>query len=127
MALHFYHPHLQANIENMVHPCDACQRYRLRLIKEQYGDVAPERNAPAVAQQWQEVAVDCIRPWAINLLYGQELKFKALMSIQTVSNFPKIIRTNNKTSLLELLHVPLQFENLSVACTISKSSMIHIQ
>jgi hypothetical protein len=26
---HFYHPHLQAHVENIARPCHACQRYKL--------------------------------------------------------------------------------------------------
>jgi hypothetical protein len=101
IALHFYHPRLQENVENIVRPCDACQRYKLPgrghgHLAARIADVAP----------WQEVAVDLIGPWTINL-HGQELKFNALTTIDTVSNYPEVIRLNNKTSL----HVAQQFEN----------------
>ena len=102
IAQHFIHPHLTVNVENIVRPCDACQRYK--LPSRGHGHL-PARNA--LIAPWQEVAVDLIGPWTIKL-HGQEYKFHALTTIDTVSNYPEIIRLNNKTSQ----HVAQQFENL---------------
>ena len=55
---------------------------------------------------WHEVAVDLVGPWTIKL-HGQGLKFSALTSIDTVTNYPELARINNKTSE----HVAQQFEN----------------
>ena len=63
------------------------------------------RTAPAITP-WQEVAVNFIGPWSV-ILYGQELKFNSLTSIDTITNYPEIICINNKTSQ----HVSQQFEN----------------
>ena len=46
-------------------------------------------------------------PWSI-YLHCQELKFHALTSINTVSNYPEIIGLHSKTSE----HIAQQFENL---------------
>jgi transposase InsO family protein len=101
IAQHFYHTHLQSHVENIVRPCDACQRYK--LPGRGHGHL-PARNA--LILPWQEVAVDLIGPWTIKL-HGQDYKFHALTSIDTVTNYPEIVRLNNKTSQ----HVAQQFEN----------------
>jgi hypothetical protein len=59
-----------------------------------------------MSHHWQEVAVDLIGPWTINL-HGRELKFNAVASIDAVSNCPEIVCLNNKTSQ----HVAQLFEN----------------
>jgi hypothetical protein len=101
ISLHFYHPHLKANIQKIIRPCDACQRYK--LPGRGHGLLPPRE---ALMMPWHEVAVDLIGPWTIKL-HGQELKFSALTSIDTVTNYPELTRINNKTSE----HVAQQFEN----------------
>ena len=101
IATHFYHPGLQAHVANIIRPCDACQRYK--LPGRGHGQLPPRE---ADIAPWQEVAVDLIGPWTIKL-HGQNYKFMALTSIDTVTNYPEIVRLNNKTSL----HVAQQFEN----------------
>jgi transposase InsO family protein len=101
ISMHFYHPHLQTHVDNVVRPCDACQRYKLPGRGQ--GHLAPRQ---ADIKPWQEVAVDLIGPWTIKL-HGQSLVFRALTTIDTVTNYPELIRLNSKTSL----HVAQQFEN----------------
>jgi len=55
---------------------------------------------------WQEVAVDLIGPWSIEV-NGNTLTFNALTMIDTVSNWVELVRIHNKTSV----HIALQFEN----------------
>ena len=46
---------------------------------------------------WQEVAVDLIGPWAVNI-GNKKIKFKALTVIDTVTNLTEVVRINNKSS-----------------------------
>ena len=101
IALHFYHPHLQPNVERVVHPCDSCQRYK--VPGWWHGHLAART---AGITPWQEVAVDLIGPWSVSV-HGQDLKLNALTSIDTVTNYPEIIRINNKKSQ----YVSQPFEN----------------
>ena len=68
-----------------------------------YGQLPP-REANLVP--WNEVCIDLIGPWTI-VVNGQVLEFKALTSIDPVTNIAELIRIENKTSK----HVSEQFEN----------------
>ena len=101
IAFHFCHPHLQLRAERAAHPRDACQRHK--LTGRGGGRLAARA---ALLAPWQEVAVNLIGPWSVNLP-SQELKFKALTGIDAVSNCPEMTHINNETSL----RVAQQFEN----------------
>jgi transposase InsO family protein len=105
MSTHFYHRDLRTRIESVVKSCDACQRYK--LPGRSYGELPP-REAQLVP--WQEVAVDLIGPWSIEV-HGQDLTFFALSMIDTVTTLPELARLMNKKSA----HVGLQFENTWLA------------
>jgi hypothetical protein len=64
----------------------------------------PPREAPLVP--WDEVAVDFIGPWKIEI-QGQEIEFNALKSMDPVTNLLEMICIKNKTSD----HIATQFEN----------------
>jgi hypothetical protein len=55
---------------------------------------------------WEEVAVDLIGPWKIEVPDGT-ISFFPLTMIDTATTLSEIIRIENKTSQ----HVALQFEN----------------
>jgi hypothetical protein len=81
MSMHLYHPKLKKVCEDVIRPCDSCQRFK--LPGKGYGEM-PARN-PQVAP-WHEVAVDLIGPWKITV-NGQRLVFRALTIIDTVTMF----------------------------------------
>ena len=100
---HMYNSQLRKTCENVARTCDACQKYK--LTGRGYGDTPPRQ---AQLAPWHEVAVDLIGPWKISIPgIDEALEFRALTTIDTVSNLPELIRINNKTSE----HVATQFEN----------------
>ena len=80
---------------------DNCNQYK--NTGRGYGHMPP-RNARLMP--WDEIAVDLIGPWKVNI-GGTELLFKALTCIDPVTNLVEIIRINNKSSR----HVAEQFAN----------------
>ena len=81
-------------------------REKCNLYKNQsqgYGYLPP-RQANLVPLN--EVYTDLIGPWTI-IINGQILEFKALTSIDSVSNLAELIRIDNKFSK----HVSEKFEN----------------
>ena len=101
IALHFHHPRLRERAHAIITTCDACQRYKLPGRGQ---GLLPAREANSVP--WQEIAVDLIGPWTIEV-QGQQLVFRALTVIDTCTNFPELIRINSKSAA----HVALQLEN----------------
>ena len=103
--MHFYHSNLRTRIENLVKSCDACQRFK--LPGKGYGELPPRE---AQLAPWQEIAVDLIGPWSINV---NEVKvmLNALSILDTVTNFAELIRISNKSAA----HVGLQLERLVIA------------
>jgi transposase InsO family protein len=105
IVTHFVHPNLKQRIEHIVKSCDACLRSKLPGMG--YGELPP-REAGLVP--WNEVAVDLIGPWTLNV-QGAEVKFNALTCIDPVSNLVEIARIHNKSAA----HVGTIFENSWVA------------
>jgi hypothetical protein len=62
MQRHFSNQHLKNRIKEIVSPCDTCQR--LKLVGQGHGEVAPQE---AALLPWQEVAVDLIGPWTLQV------------------------------------------------------------
>ena len=117
MSMHFYNKKLRSTIEKIVSTCDACQRYK--TVGRGHGELAP-REAALIP--WQEVAVDLIGPWTLNVA-GQELKFLALTIIDTVTNLAEAVRIQASTAA----HVALQFENSWLARYPRPSHCLHDQ
>jgi hypothetical protein len=105
IVTHFSHPHLKPRIEYIVKSCDACLRSKLPGMG--YGELPP-REAGLVP--WNEVAVDLIGPWTVNV-QGADITFNALTCIDPVSNLVEIQRILNKSAA----HVGTIFENLWLA------------
>ena len=97
--MHCHHPQLKRIVER--HHCDICKRNK--LWGQGYGHLPP-RNAPLVP--WDEVAVDLIGPWKIQVR-NQEVEFNALTAIDTVSNLVELTRIDSKDSA----HVQQKFAN----------------
>ena len=56
----YYHPNLRSYIDRFA--CEICQKHK--LSGRQFG-LLPERDVRT--HPWQEIAVDLIGPWAINI------------------------------------------------------------
>ena len=99
--MHFYHSNLRMRIESLVKSCDACQHFK--LPGKGYGELPPSE---AQLAPWQEIAVDLIGPWSINV-NEVNLILNALSIINTVTNLAKLIRISSRSAA----HVSLQLEN----------------
>ena len=97
----FFAPGLKACVDAYV--CDECQRYKLHGAG--YGQLRP-REARLIP--WDEVAVDLIGPWKIELPNGKSTEIMALTCIDTVTNLVELIRIRNKTAK----HVAQQFQDV---------------
>jgi transposase InsO family protein len=101
MQMHFYHQRLRQVCEEEVGRCDICQRHK--HVGRGHGKAA-SREAPLLP--WQEIAVDLIGPWTLQL-GNHQLRFSALTMIDTVTNLVEAVRLDNKTAA----HVAMHFEN----------------
>ena len=106
----FHISNLRARAEEAIHNCPArCQQFK--PIGKGYGHLPPKiaRGSP-----WDEIAVDLVGPWKIELNTRAKKKtyeILALTVIDTFTNLPEIIRINGKTSK----HVAEQFANVWLA------------
>ena len=100
----FHFPSLKAHCERF--KCNDCQKNK--QWGPGYGELPP-RNAPLMP--WDEVAIDLIGPWSIELHNGQKVEFNALTCIDPVTNLVEIIRINRKTAE----HVAQKFEDCWLA------------
>ena len=99
IQMHFYHPQIRARTEHLIKTCPVCQQ--TKQFGRGYGHLPP--RDPQVAP-WQEIAVDLIGPWTI-AVNGQNLVFRALTIIDTVTNYLEIVRIQNASAR----HVGHQF------------------
>jgi transposase InsO family protein len=99
LRAHFVYPKLKERCVGYV--CQTCQMNK--LIGPGYGELPP-REAPLLP--WNEVAVDLIGPWTMDI-QGEQIKFDALTCIDTVTNLVELILIDNRTAN----HVAQQFEN----------------
>jgi hypothetical protein len=102
IKVHFWHPQIKNRIENIVGRCNACQCYKVQ--GPGYGELPP---CEANITPWDDVAVDCIGPWKIEI-NGQMIEFNALTCVDPVTCFPEAFRINNRTST----HTGMKLENL---------------
>ena len=101
IATHLYHPDLRSQAQEVVQRCPVCQRYK--LSGPGYGQLPPR---DALLVPWEEVAVDLIGPWHINV-QDQDLTFLALTCIDNVTHLAELSLIRNKSSA----HVAMRFEN----------------
>ena len=106
----FYAPGIKTAID--LYDCEECQRYKLHGAGYRH---LPPREARMVS--WDEVAVDLIGPWKIELPNGKSTKIMALRVIDTVTNLVELIRIRNKT----VKHFQQQFREVVVSLSMSKS------
>ena len=99
----YHHLELRRHVDK--YTCEACQRHK--LDGPGYG-LLPERDVNIMP--WEEVAVDLIGPWTINL-EGRSLEFNALTCIDPVTNLVELIRIDRKTAE----HIRTKFEQAWLA------------
>ena len=87
----------------VIHPSNSVVCQANKLQGAQYGQLPPRE---ALITPWEEVHVDLIGPWRIQL-GPRTVEFNALTCIDPVTNIVELIRVDNKTSL----HVSQQFQN----------------
>ena len=105
ITLHFYHPKLQNEINNVTKRCDTCQRYKHPT--RGYGHLPPKE---VTFHPWETVATDLIGPWKITL-NQQTATLNALTIIDIDTNLSEACSLTN----VEALYVANKFENLWLA------------
>eukprot|EP00977_Amphora_coffeiformis_P006986 scaffold1513_cov100-Amphora_coffeaeformis.AAC.35 len=101
LSAHVWFPNMKSRVETLVEACNHCQRYK--FAGPGYGHLPPRND---VASPWEEVAVDLIGPWTINLPEGN-LSLRALTMIDTTTTLTECVRIDNKTAA----HVAMHFTN----------------
>ena len=94
LSAHLYHPELRQRVESFVAACQVCKN--MKLPGKGYGHLPPRE---ARLQPFEEVAVDTVGPWPVDLPHGQKMYFSALTTICTVSNLVELVRKRNGTSV----------------------------
>ena len=102
LNLFFYNRGMKGKIEAYVSTCDSCQRNK--SPGPGYAELPP-RNATEVP--FEQVAVDLIGPWTIDVHGYGRLSFRALTIIDQATTLSELVRIDNKSSA----HVTMQFEN----------------
>ena len=69
--------------------------------------IARDTNYKADRMVFEEVHIDLIGPWKVDLKGGREIEINALTCIEQVTNLVETIKIENKTAE----HVSRQFEN----------------
>ena len=87
---YFWHQDLTKRTEKLIQSCEVCQKNK--LPGKGYGQL-PSRQAQLTP--WQEVAVDLIGPWEMEM-HGYTLSFRALTIIDTVTNFCEVVQITSK-------------------------------
>lgn len=98
---HLWIPNLQARAATYIASCDECQRYK--FTGPGYGHLPPRND---VAQPWEEVAVDLVGPWHLELPIGH-ISLHAITILDVTTTLAECIRIENKTSA----HCTMQFIN----------------
>ena len=102
LSLFFYNRGMKGKIEAYVSTCDSCQRNK--SLGPGYAELPP-RIATEVP--FEQVAVDLIGPWKIDIPGYGLLKFKALTIIDQATTLSELVRIDTKTSA----NITMQFEN----------------
>ena len=106
LRAHLWFPNLLDRVKSFISTCEQCQRNK--LPGPGYGHLPPRED---VNQLWEEVAVDLIGPWIIELPLLGVLSVSALTVIDTTSTLSESVRVDTKAAA----HIAMQFENLWLA------------
>jgi transposase InsO family protein len=98
----FWIKNLKQRAEQLVSNCDDCDRNK--EMGAGYGHLPARVDT---SNPWEEVAVDLIGPWSVEVPMQGEVQIQALTVIDTATTLAEIIRIENKSSE----HIALLFEN----------------
>lgn len=93
ISRYFYSFKLKDRVHDFVSRCDSCQRHK--NVGAGYGELPPRND---VSIPWEEVAVDLIGPWNVNIPGLGVLSIRALTIIDTCSGLAEIVRIPDKYS-----------------------------
>ena len=98
---HLHFPGLKAKVKAFVESCDYCQRYKLN--GQGYGLLPPRDDYPA---PFEEVALDHIGPWTVNIPNIGKIRFHAMTIIDIATTLLEIVRveTINQEHLCSICH-----------------------
>ena len=99
---HFYHQGLKQKIEDYIKTCDSCQRNK--NLGPGYAHLPP-RNATEIP--FEQIAVDTIGPWSIDIPGMGKLTFKALTIIDLATTLAELCRVDSGHAY----QATMQFEN----------------
>lgn len=102
LKVHFYYKGLKKKIEEYVKKCDSCQRNK--NTGPGYGHLPP-RNATEIP--FEQIAIDTIGPWTINVPGFGNITFKALTIIDQATTLSEICRIDSGHAA----QATMQFEN----------------
>jgi transposase InsO family protein len=98
----FYYQGLKKKIGDFVEKCDSCQRNK--NVGQGYGQLPP-RNATEIP--FEQIAIDSIGPWTINVQGFGNITFKALTIIDQATTLSEICRIDSGHAA----QATMQFEN----------------
>ena len=99
---HLSFPGLDDKVKNFVETCDECQRYKNN--GRGYGHLPPRDDDPA---PFEDVALDHIGPWTLDVPNQGALKFHGLTIIDIATSLCEIIRVDTLDGEASAMH----FEN----------------
>ena len=103
---HLYFPGLASKIKAYVETCDECQRFK--HVGRGYGHLPLRDDYPA---PFEEVALDHIGPWTIDVPGFGKLKFEALTMVDVATTLLEVCRVDSTTAEASALC----FENVWLA------------
>lgn len=100
MNKHYSWPKMRIDIERHVAACDTCQKFKVTDIKK-YGKLSLKDNA--ALEPFEDVQVDLIGPWRINIMQKLErtvrAEIKAFTILDTGTSLVEIIPITNKKTV----------------------------
>jgi len=93
LSVIFYFQHLKATVEHYITTCDSFQHNKQPGLS--YGHIPPIQD---VSTLWEEVAVDLIGPWKIQVQGIGHLCITTLSIIDTCMTLTELVHITNKTS-----------------------------
>lgn len=107
LRTHLWIPNLSQRVQQFVSTCDTCQRNK--HAGPGYGHLPPREDT---AQPWEEVAVDTIGPWSVDVANYGHLQVYALTIVDTATTLSETVRTEIHA---DCAHTTMMFENTWLA------------
>ncbi len=99
----FLSPRLKAQVEQLVLTCNVCQRNK--NLGQGYGHLPPQNN---ISTPWEEIAIDLIGPWEIDVPHMGMIRIAAFTAINTATGLAELIGISNRSAA----HIALKFEQM---------------